>query len=78
MCHVIYLCSINTYVTMYRQFFFHPLTYNYCVLQAYLLVVDDNLLKLIAMDALGDQLEEASNIGIAAWLLSFWLSGKCL
>jgi len=48
------------------------------VLQAYLLVVDDTLLKLIAMDALGDQLEEASDIGITAWLLSFWLSGKCL
>jgi hypothetical protein len=41
-------------------------------------VVDETLLKLIAMDALGDPLEEASDIGLTAWLLSFWLSGRYL
>jgi len=46
------------------------------VWQACLLVVDDTLLKVIAMEALGDRQQEGKSLGLAAWLLSFWLSGN--
>lgn len=46
------------------------------VWQAALLVVDDSLLKLIAVEALGQRQQEGRGAGLVAWLLSFWLSGK--
>ena len=46
------------------------------LLQASLLVVDDRLLRQVAVDALsadGSPIEESS---VTAYLLSFWLSGR--
>ena len=45
-------------------------------LQASLLVVDDRLLRQIALAALGTDGNGAEESGITAYLLSFWLSGK--
>lgn len=48
-------------------------------LQADLLVIDDRLLRQIAADALGEEDDDnPEGLSLAAYLLSFWLSGFCL
>lgn len=46
------------------------------ILQAPLLVIDDRLLRQIAIDALGEDLNQSEESSVTAYLLSFWLAGN--